>query len=272
MERKYSLAHLTVLGCPPPEMIYIAHLCGYDYVGIRPIFMGLPGEPNYSLSSNQYLFDLTKQALRETGIIIHDIELAKIHDGMDVSKYEAEFEKARELGVDNVISSIWTKDSKYGIERFREVCDLAAKYDMTVNLEFVTWAEAANLADVLHVLDQSGSTNAKLLIDTLHFDRSRVNLSELDVIEPKRFGFIHLCDGPKEIPTSKEDLIFTGRDARYYIGEGGIDMAAILRHLPQDLVISLELPHLQKVKDYGYAEHARRCLQSAKDYVQAHGL
>ena len=44
MAQQYSLAHLTVLGCAPPEMTYIAARAGYDYVSLRPIFMGLPGE------------------------------------------------------------------------------------------------------------------------------------------------------------------------------------------------------------------------------------
>ena len=30
MKQEYSLAHLTVLGCPPPEMTYIAARAGYD--------------------------------------------------------------------------------------------------------------------------------------------------------------------------------------------------------------------------------------------------
>ena len=30
MTQKFSLAHLTVLGCPPPEMTYIAAMAGYD--------------------------------------------------------------------------------------------------------------------------------------------------------------------------------------------------------------------------------------------------
>ncbi|MED3904758.1 sugar phosphate isomerase/epimerase, partial [Geobacillus thermodenitrificans] len=32
MARPFSLAHLTVLGCPPPEMAPIAARAGYDYV------------------------------------------------------------------------------------------------------------------------------------------------------------------------------------------------------------------------------------------------
>jgi hypothetical protein len=33
---------------------------------------------------------------------------------------------------------------------------------------------------------------------------------------------------------------------------------------------SLEIPHLARVKELGYAEHAWRCLQAAKKYFSAH--
>ena len=51
--RKFSLAHLTVLGCAPPEMTYIAARAGYDYVSFRLIYMGLAGETNYDLASTR---------------------------------------------------------------------------------------------------------------------------------------------------------------------------------------------------------------------------
>ena len=64
MKKKYSLAHLTVLGVPTPEMIYNAKLIGYDYVGIRNIYMGLPGEANYDLcGNNNKMYKLVKSAL-----------------------------------------------------------------------------------------------------------------------------------------------------------------------------------------------------------------
>ncbi|MDF2930356.1 MAG: Xylose isomerase protein barrel [Anaerospora sp.] len=83
------------------------------------------------------------------------------------------------------------------------------------------------------------------------------------------FHFAHLCDGPAEIPDTKEALIHTGRDERLYAGEGGIDIAAILKRLPA-IPYSIELPHLARVKELGYAEHAWRCLQSAKNYLAVH--
>ena len=57
------------------------------------------------------------------------------------------------------------------------------------------------------------------------------------------------------------------REERLYVGEGGIDIAAILRQLPDQLVLSIELPHLARAKEFGYAEHAARCIETAKKYV-----
>src|SRR5262249_57796228 len=66
LKQEYSLAHLTVLGCTPPELIYIAARAGYDYVSIRLISMGLPGEPNYALPDNPQMLKQTKMALAST--------------------------------------------------------------------------------------------------------------------------------------------------------------------------------------------------------------
>ena len=40
----YSLAHLTLIGVTPPELVYIAARAGYDAVSPRFIPMHVPGE------------------------------------------------------------------------------------------------------------------------------------------------------------------------------------------------------------------------------------
>lgn len=272
MARKYSLAQLTVLGWTPPEMIYNAHLIGYDCVGLRTIAMGVKGETIFDLYDDKGLFERTAQALKDTGVTINDIELAKIDDNTDLMKFERAFEAAAKLNVKHVISSIWTENKDYRIETFAALCDLAAKYGITVNLEFVTWASVSTLKGVLEILDAVNKKNAAVMVDTLHFYRSRVALEELDSCPAELFKMAHICDGPKEIPTDKEGLIFTGRDARYYVGEGAIDIASIIKHLPDSVVLSVELPHLEKVAKWGYVEHARRCLVTAKDYMRRNGI
>ncbi len=271
MAIRFSLAHLTVLGCAPPEATYIAARAGYDFVSLRIIMMGSPNERtlNYALAENPEMLRQTKTALAETGLRVHDIELAHIHDAVVVSSWAPALEVAAELGARHVICSIWTPERSYAIERFAELCDLAKPFGLTVDLEFVTWAEVANLGQAIDVLRAADRENSGIMLDMLHVHRSRVALDELDAVPREWLHFVHLCDAAGEIPATKEALIHTGRDERLYLGEGGIDVAAILNRLPE-MPCSIELPHLARVKELGYAEHARRCLQTAKEYFAAH--
>jgi hypothetical protein len=59
------------------------------------------------------------------------------------------------------------------------------------------------------------------------------------------------------------------REARLYVGEGGIDVASILAHIPH-CVYSIELPNKERHEEIGYAEHATRCLETLKAYLAEH--
>lgn len=269
MKREFSLAYLTVFGCPPPEMIYIAARTGYDFVSLRPIFMGLPGEPDFSFSKNYGLMRQTKAALADTGVRLLDIELAKIYDGVDVKNYLQAMESAAELGGKHILSSIWTDDKHFALERFLELCELAKPFGLTVELEFVPIASVNNLEGALNVLHRAKQDNAGLMIDVHHFHRSGDQLGDLDQVPMEWFRYLHLCDATKENPSSIEEMTRILREERLYLGEGGIDVASIVDRMPE-IPYSIELPNVMRVKEYGYEEYARRCLHSAKQYFKQH--
>jgi sugar phosphate isomerase/epimerase len=268
MKTEFSLAQLTVLGCAPPELIYIASMTGYDNVSIRPIYMGLPGEPNYDLASNKVMFKQTKRALAETGLKLLDIELARVYDGMDPKRYLPAMEVAAELGGKHVLSSIWTTDRNFYIEKFGEICDLAKQFGLTVDLEYVPIAGVFDLAGAVDVIRSVNRENAGLMIDIHHFQRAKDKVEDLLKLPREWFHFAHLCDAPSEIPTERDEMTRILREARSYVGEGGINVSSIINSMPQ-MPYSIELPNLEYVKEFGYAEHARRCIQSAKNYLDA---
>ncbi len=262
---QFSLAHLTVLGCPPPEMTRIAAHAGYHFVSFRIISMGLANEPDYDLARNAAMLRETKAALRNTGLRLHDIELARIADNVDVKTYAPALQIAAELGARRVIASIWTANRSLAVDSLAELCSLAGQCGLSVSLEFVTWAKVANLQEAIEVHRAVNRANLGLLIDVLHFHRSRVRLEELDGVPRSWFHFAHISDAPREIPSSVDELIRTGREARLYPGEGAIDIAGIVSRLPT-IPYSLEIPNLMRVKQLGYAGHARRCLENAQRY------
>jgi sugar phosphate isomerase/epimerase len=269
MKKQFSLAHLTVIGCAPPEMTYIAARAGYDFVSFRLIPMGVSGEHAY-LPDDKAMVRKTRAALDETGVRMLDLELARILDDVEPATYLPAMEVAAELGARHVISSAWTKertDRNFIIDRYAEICDLARPFNLTVDLEFPTFSRITSLHEAADIVRAADRPNGGILLDTLYFHFSRVGLDELSAMPFEWFHFMHICDTGKDIPTSRKGLIHIARDERLYIGEGCIDFTAIIESLP-DMPFSIELPNLGMVKKLGYEGHARRCLETARQYLE----
>lgn len=68
-----------------------------------------------------------------------------------------------------------------------QLCDLAAKYNLKVNLEFVTYSGITSLKDAMDLLKLVEKPNAYLLIDTIHAHRSQVMPEEMSKMDPMPF-------------------------------------------------------------------------------------
>lgn len=269
MKKQYSLAYLTVSGCAPPEMTYIAARTGYDFVSLRLIPMGVPGEKPH-LPEDREMIRKTKAALKETGIKVLDLELARILDDVDPLSYLPAMEAAAELGAKHVISSAWTTsrdDRNFIVDRYAEICDQANSFGLTVNLEFPTFSRLTNLQEAADIVRAASRPNGGIFIDTLYFHYSRTRLDELEVLPREWFNFMHICDTSEDIPTSRNGMVHVARDERLYFGEGCIDFVEILDRLPP-MPYSIELPNIKRLKKYGYEGHARRCLETARQCLE----
>ena len=108
--RKFSLAHLTILDASPPELIRIAARTGYDFVGLRLIPLGLPGEVLYAPHEDVVMRRDIKAAINDTGVQVLDVELARIIEAPAPESYLPALETAAELGARHVLSSVWMRD------------------------------------------------------------------------------------------------------------------------------------------------------------------
>lgn len=272
--RKYSLAYLTIPGTDPVTQIRIARKTGYDFVSLRTIPMHLPGEPEFVLENDPDLFLSVKNALREEGIVLHDIELARIRPDIDVKDFEPAFEKAAELGATGVLGSVWTRDRVFYTEKVAEVAEMAARYGLIYHVEFLPWAGIRNLQEDITLVEKMralGHENVRIMLDTLHAGRAGVTAEEIRRTDPSMFGFIHLCDGPAGpdgdpvLDNIKDELmLYTAREARFYPGEGAMGVKALVDALPEN-DISIELPNLSQMAALGPEGHARRCLSKARE-------
>ncbi len=261
----YSLAHLTLIGVTPPELVYIAARAGYDAVSPRFIPMHVPGEFTQSPVEKAQI-QATKTALKTTGLKVLDVELARLTEDVDPRNFVPALELGGELEAQRMIMSAWTKtrdDRNFLIDVYAETCDLAHPYGITVDLEFPTFSRLRTLDEALDIVRAADRPNGGILVDTLYLHLSRVDLAELLHIPSELFHFLHVSDCLPGIADTREGMIQLARDARLYPGEGWIDFKGIIERMPP-VDYSIELPNKARIKELGYEEHARRCLQHAK--------
>lgn len=265
-EPMYSLAHLTLIGASAPELVFIAARAGYDSVSPRFVPMHVPGEFACA-PEDKAMVQATKYALQTTGLKVLDIELARITEDFDPRKLESALELGGELGAKHMIMSAWTKsrdDRNFLIESYAETCERALPYGITIDLEFPSFSRLRTLDETLDIVQAAAQPNGGILIDTLYLHLSRVDLGELLHVPAEYIHFLHISDCLPGIADTQAGMIQLARDARLYPGEGWIDFEGIIERLPP-VYYSIELPNKARIKELGYEEHARRCLQHSKE-------
>ncbi len=261
----YSLAHLTLIDCTSPELIYIAARAGYDAVSPRFIPMNVPGEFVQSPVDKAHV-QATRTALDVTGLQVLDVELARITEDIDPRSFEPALEIGGELGTRRMIMSAWTNsrdDRNFLIDVYSETCELAEPYGLTVDLEFPSFSRLRTLDEALDIVRAAKQPNGGILVDTLYLHLSRVDIGELLHVPANLLHVLHISDCLPGIADTRAGMIQLARDARLYPGEGWIDFAGIIERMPP-VDYSIELPNRSRVEELGHEEHARRCLQHAR--------
>ena len=267
MPREFSLAYLTLPGMDAMEQIRIAGETGYDFVSLRTIPMGLPGEPQLVLEKDPQLLHRIRQQMESCNVRLLDIELVRIREDLP-EDYRPAFEAGASLGAKHVLSSVWTKDFDFAAERYGKICEQAAEFGLDVNMEFPIVSCMTTFAETVAMKQRVGMSNLKIFVDTLYAHWDYVTPEMIRQVPDEDYGIIHLCDCPREV---SDDITQVVREGREYCGSGQVDLGAMLRALPSH-PCSLELPNLKNIQLYGPQEHARRCLESAKAVFKAYGL
>jgi sugar phosphate isomerase/epimerase len=193
-----------------------------------------------------------------------DVEISRIKPDTRVTDYEAAIATAARLGASELLVAGNDPDQARLIETFRAFCDLAGRYGLGADLEFMPWTDAKDLRQAARIIEGTGRDNAGMLIDPFHFSRSRSRLEDIASVPATRFHFMQFCDVPAAIPPTTDEILAEARGERLFPGDGGVDLVGLLRALPAELPVSLEVPTLTLAKTVGAVERARRALAATK--------
>jgi sugar phosphate isomerase/epimerase len=130
------------------------------------------------------------------------------------------------------------------------------------------WTCVPDLKTAARIVENIGHPGAGVLVDALHFDRSRSRIEDLGTIPVQRLHYWQMCDAPAERPTTTEGLLHAAREERMFPGEGGLDLVELVTAMPSGLTISIEVPTIQLAKTVDAEARARRALQAGKAVVE----
>ncbi|MFF7706144.1 TIM barrel protein [Pseudomonas sp. NPDC007930] len=240
-QRSFSLAALTVLELPPPEMVEVAARAGYTHVGLRSE-PATAEEHHFPLLRDAALRRQTAERLRDTGLKVLDIEILRLKPDTEVASFEPHLALGAEFGASELLVAGNDPDEARTAERFAALCDLAAGYGIYPHLEFMPWTDARDLAQAQRIVLAAGRPNGCVLVDAFHFNRSGSQLEALKQWPAERMRYAQLCDVAGPRPQSMERILFEARNERCFPGEGDCDLLGLLRALPAEIPLSLEIP------------------------------
>ncbi len=263
-DRIFSLAALTVLELPPPQMVEVAARAGYSHVGLR-LVPATREERHFPLVADTELRRQTQARLRDTGIKVLDLEILRLQPQTCVADFEPILAVGAELGGSELLVAGNDPDHGRLTERFAALCDLAVSYGIRPHLEFMPWTDVRNLSQAVDIVAAADRVNGCVLVDAFHFNRSGSSLQALASLAPERMHYAQLCDVAGPVPDDMDEILRQARNERRFPGEGDADLVGLLRTLPATVPLSLEIPtrHLME-QGVSAEQRARMALEKAR--------
>jgi sugar phosphate isomerase/epimerase len=261
--------YLTLYGAHPLDYVRTCAKAGCAHVAFflsALDFAGLPPGPP-SLFDDAGLRRDVLACLDDHGMSIGLIDGFGIRKGVSALDYRPAFDVLGELGVDRINTAV-SGEWEHAVDQATALVDIAAEHGVTVTVEAIPTFTVGSLPEALELLRRVGKPNFKLLIDTMHVSRSG-GTSLMATLDPDLISYVQICDAPLSKPagwTYLEEALHE----RKIPGEGELPLVQILKHLPPDVIVSMEIP-MRSARQAGLSEmdHARLAADGARKVMQA---
>jgi len=268
MAHPIGLAALTVLELAPPDMVSCARDAGFDCVGLR-LIPATAEEVQHPMVGDTLLVRETERRLQETGMRVLDVEIFRLRPDTKVADYEAALATGARFGATQALVAGNDPDESRLTASFAAFCDVAQRYGIGANLEPMPWTDCQNFAKGVRIVSAAARANGGVLVDPIHFDRGGSTANAIPGVSRSLFRYAQLCDAPAERPTNVEGLLYQARAERLMPGDGGLDLEGILRALPPDLPLSLEIPMETLARTVPAVERTKRMLAKTRRLLEA---
>ena len=248
--RTIGLAALTVLELPAHEQVSVAVQAGYSHVGLRLVPVANQVLPPFDERE-------VERRLAATGVRVLDVEVFRLAPQTRVEDWKAAFAAAQRLGASDLLAHGDDPVPQRLAHALGELCELAARYGLRVNLEPMPWVEISTVTRAKRLIAESGVDNAAVLIDAIHFYRADNRYGDI----PPALNYAQICDAHPGQPVDMQEIMRQARSDRLFPGEGALDLKRLLGALPAELPLSVEVPVSRPMSPLDRARRAQNALQ-----------
>jgi sugar phosphate isomerase/epimerase len=256
---------LSVFGMPPVEFVQLAADLGCQYISTAMTGFPLPqlGQREFSLKHDPALRREIIVAMDDTGVSIALGDGMLILPGADISDRASDLDMLVELGVPRVNSVSLDPDLARTFDQLAVLAELAADRGMSTTTEPAPGTTVGDLTTGLAALKHVGRKDFQLLIDTMHLVRTGFGAADLAALDPELIGYAQLSD--TTLQPRGDNYMQEAMFDRLVPGEGELPLRDILRTLPPDVVIGLEVPRLSLAEaGVSHVDRLLPCVEAAR--------
>lgn len=280
--RPLGLHQITAMEASPAELVSLAAAAGCQQVCV---FTHIPGmaEPAEGAAENgadsgtdngTAPFPLITRAnlaevqarLRETGVVVSNIEFFPIKKSVPAETYRAAFALGAELGACRAVTHIHDTDADRALVRLGEVADLAAEYGLSLGLEFMGLTPGCTtLQRAVWFVEQAARPNIGVAVDALHLARTGGTPADVLAVPASLFAYAQICDAHGLHQST--DYLAEALD-RAMPDTGDLPLQALIEALPAATALDVEVPSVQ-LADQGVlaADRVREAVDRARAII-----
>ncbi|GGC97355.1 hypothetical protein GCM10011512_25450 [Tersicoccus solisilvae] len=275
--REIGIAHLSLLHLDPADLVTVAATAGYDFVGIR-VRGATPAEDIPDQSPGSAASRAAVARLDETGLRVRDIEFLSLDGSTGREAWLPMLEAGAAYGADTLNVAGQDPDRERLVDTLATLVEDAAGYGIVPALEAISYNVIATADDASRVATRAG---ARVMLDPLHLVRGGSSIADVAALDRSLIPVLQLCDGPAAVPASLavptplprgmtadgEPRKVESRALRLAPGTGEFPLRELLRAVPTDTPLSLEVPDFSRAARLGALGYAEHLLAATRDLL-----
>lgn len=264
--RALALDHMTAVDTTPAMLAQVARANGCDAICafLQPMDV-LPLMPQFEICHDRQMRAQTKAVMADLGVRLELAYPFTLSGRSNLADFAVMMDCAADLGARAINALLYDRDPQRRLDRFGAFCDMAAGHGLAVAAEFYPPSQLPTLADALALVAAVGRPGqAGVNVDLLHLIRSGGSLNELRAAPPEAILIAQVADGPAAAPA---DLLYEASSARLLCGASEFDITGFLAALPEDCLVSVEIPRDDAVAHEPAAMRAGRALGSLRSLL-----